>query len=170
MRKLWKFVSLPGLAVAVFLLWLFWPIPNPMEELQEAEEFILYSIDGREESRIIHDNPPIPKLPETFRKYPVLGKVKIDKPEERRKLIAGFKDAVTSKPWIGAKCFWPRHGIRALVNGKTVEYVICFECDQYYRSEKDALRKEFGYLNRDKNVQPVFDKPLTDASIPIAPK
>lgn len=170
MRKLWIGFALLGLVVAAVLLWKYWPIPNPMEELQLAEDFILYSIDGREEDRIKLDKPPIPRLSETFHNYPVYGKVKIDDSEERRKLIAAFKDALSVPGADKVKCFWPRHAIHAVVKGKTVEYVICFQCIQFYRFEKDPPRQTYGVLNSEKSVRPVFDKPLTDAGIPIAPE
>lgn len=168
MRKLKILFSILAITIVAILLWYFWPIPNPMAELQSAEEFILYSIDGRDEYQKKKHESPLPKSTETFHNYPVLGKVKIDQPEERRKLIAAFGDALYWRPSIGAKCFWPRHAIHAVVKGRTVDFVICFECSRFIRTEITTKRNVSGLLNED--AQPVFDKPLTDAGIPIAPK
>jgi hypothetical protein len=63
-----------------------------------------------------------------------------------------------------AKCFWPRHAVRVVDKGQTVDYVICFQCDQ--------LRVHEGSSTRVKPItsepQPVFNKHLKEAGIPLA--
>ena len=51
--------------------------------------------------------------------------------------------------------------------GKTVEYVICFECSRF---EEFIGAKKLRHEPIDPNAQPAFDKPLQDAGVPIAPK
>ena len=50
--------------------------------------------------------------PETFHGYDALG------------------DSLEEPGAALAKCFHPHHGVRAVLNGLTVEWVICFECFQ----------------------------------------
>lgn len=128
--------------------------------LQSAEKFTLFSIDGRRE-------PGTVKAIETFQGYPVLGQVEITDADVRRKLIAAFQDARARRPQLGAKCFWPRHGIRAVQSGRTIEYVICFECFRFSEFVDGAIVRH-DLLSG--SAQLTFDKPLTDAGIPITPK
>jgi hypothetical protein len=65
----------------------------------------------------------------------------------------------------GARCFEPRHGIRATDGKKSVDLVICFECGWVYvfvdNDEKSVQ------LNIKGNLQPALDKVLTDAKVPL---
>ena len=66
-----------------------------------------------------------------------------------------------------AACFNPRHGLRVTRNGKTIDFVICFECFQVkvFGGDKD----EGGFRITD-TPQPSFDKVLRDAKVPLAAK
>jgi hypothetical protein len=138
---------------------------SPLAKLNSPDQLTLYSIDGRDEDRRLKDLEV--KSSETFHGYPVLGKVEVTDPDRRKQLIAALKDAHARRPTDGAKCFWPRHGIRAIEKGQTIEYVVCFECSRF-EEFMGGKKLRHDLLNSD--VQPTFDKPLTEAGIPIAPE
>jgi hypothetical protein len=75
-------------------------------------------------------------------------------------------DGIADKNATPARCFIPRHGIRATHDGKTVELVICFECSQLWVHQGDAK----DWMTIGKEPQSVFDKLLTEAGIELAPK
>ena len=89
------------------------------------DQLTLYSIDGR-------DFPPgqKPKSDETFHDYPVLGKVDVKSAEARRVLMAALQDGLAQSDGTMAHCFWPRHALRIVEKGRTIDYVICFQCLQ----------------------------------------
>jgi hypothetical protein len=134
----------------------------PLADLQAPDKIILFSIDGRDG---LHRGQK--KDVETFSGFPVLGKIEITDAKQREVLIATLKDAIARKPPEVVKCFWPRHGLQVTEKAKTVEYVICFECSRFEEFVGEELLR-YDFLNSD--VQPVFDKPLKDAGIPLAPK
>src|SRR5262249_32971335 len=133
---------------------------DPVASLDAPEQLTLYSIDGR-------DFKPgqEPKAEEKFHDYPVLGKVEIKDAAKLQEIAAALQKGLARSDGTMAKCFWPRHGIRAVKNGRTVDYVICFEC----------LQLEV-YEGSSRNVKPVtsepegvFNKHLEEAGIPLAP-
>ena len=133
---------------------------DPVAGLEAPEQLTLYSIDGldfgpRQE----------PKTDEKFHGYPVLGKIEITDAAKRREIAAALKDGLARSDGKMAKCFWPRHAIRTVANGWTVEYVICFEC--YQLEVHDGNSKSVKPVTRD--PQAVFNKHLKEASIPLAP-
>ena len=68
---------------------------------------------------------------------------------------------------LAAGCFNPRHGNRATRGTGVFDLVICFECfaiSVYVDGERKS-----GFLTSD-SPQPVFDRVLRDARIPLAPK
>jgi hypothetical protein len=104
---------------------------------------------------------PVPFVPPS-----VLGKIVIADAEQRKQVIAALKEGIAQgKGQQMAKCFWPRHGILAMEKGKTVEYVICFECSCF---EEFIGGKRLRHEPIESTAQPVFDKPLQDAGVPIA--
>jgi hypothetical protein len=88
------------------------------------DSMTVYSLDGMYEPK-----PGERPSGEVFHKYPVLGKVDVATPKDRTAILAAIKKGVArgDKEY---KCFWPRHGVRLTQAGKTIEYLICFECHQ----------------------------------------
>lgn len=135
-------------------------------DLNAPERLIIFSLDGRDPPDGGRRGEAVPPAVGEFHGYPVLGRVEILDLDQRKQLIAALKEGIARHP-APAKCFWPRHGIQAVENGKTFEYVICFQCSQF---EEFLAGKRVRQATIDSGVQPEFDKPLTERRIPIAPK
>jgi hypothetical protein len=129
--------------------------------LDKASAFELYSLDPDEEK-----NPR--DKPARLRGWKVLGKTTVKTPGDAgKKLLAALEKALDKGG--GAKCFDPRHAIHAEYEGKTVDLLICFECEWvyvYFDGKKEAAAK----LTIDRAIQPVFDNVLREAKIPLAKK
>ena len=63
-------------------------------------------------------------------------------------------------------CFQPRHGVRATHDGKTADFLICFECApiHIFVGETDEIIYSTG------SPQDTFDGVLTDAGVTIGPR
>lgn len=89
---------------------------------QAPTELFLYSIAGT------FKPGPLPEIHETFHDYPVLGKIAITDPTERKTIMSVLRSSFDGNDDKLASCFWPRHAVRAVENGQTIDYLICFEC------------------------------------------
>ena len=123
--------------------------------LDEAERIDLYSLE------------PVPeKKPEnTLRGWGILGKVRLDDVKARNQVLTALKENVGRG--TGAACFWPRHALRASLQGKTVDVLICFECGWVYVYDED--REERTVVTIDRAARPVFDKILKAAGVALGP-
>ncbi|MBP3957145.1 hypothetical protein J8F10_17920 [Gemmata sp. G18] len=94
----------------------------------------------------------------------LLGKTTV-KGEAAKGLTAALKKGVQDGA-EKADCFTPRHGIRAIHDGKTYDFLICFECRwmYVYTGEKD---KPLMVVISD-SPQEQINKILTDAKIQLA--
>jgi hypothetical protein len=122
--------------------------------LNKAQEFELYSLE------------PYAEGMNKFHGCKVLGKIVVKKGETYTKLLAALNESVGDN---GAKCFDPRHAIRAVHDGKSVDLVICFQCRLVY-VYRDSEEKEIQVQLRDSSAEPVLDQVLKDAGVPLAPK
>ncbi len=97
-----------------------------------VESMTLYSLDG------LHEVDEWDKKPrgeekakgELFHRFPVLGKTEITSAADRSAILAALKRGIAKSDGREAKCFWPRHGLTLVQNGRHIEFVICFECTQ----------------------------------------
>ena len=99
-----------------------------------------------------------------FHDYPILGTVEITGVAQRHEIMMAVNEGIT-KGDIAAACFWPRHAIRTITDGKTVDYVICFHCSQievYSDNPKTAVTAN--------DAMPVLDKYLKAAGITQVPE
>lgn len=94
--------------------------------LNKADTFELYSLDP-ERSRNKKDAGGA-----DFRGWTILGKTAVKDAETRKRLVTALYDGIAKSDGSGARCFDPRHGIRASAEGKSVDLVICFECSWVY--------------------------------------
>lgn len=129
-------------------------VPEFLTPLKTADKVVLYSIDptgSRATTGAIAG-------------YGVLGKTEIKDAHTRSKLALALAGALDKN--AGAKCFDPRHVLRATSGETTVDFVICFECQQMQIWTGSVMRTEF------MNGTPggLFDGLLQDARIPLAPK
>ncbi|MFO0937382.1 MAG: hypothetical protein U0798_12805 [Gemmataceae bacterium] len=162
-----------GHSCYVILLFISWMIllsgftgcsskPLPLAAIEKAESLTLYSIDGRD---YVDRDGEKTKTDETIHGYPVVGKVEIKDAEKRKAIVAALKTGLEQKDTKMAKCFWPRHAIRTVEAGKTIDYVICFECHQLELWAGE--RKTVFPLSDD--PKPTMNKILMDANVTIVP-
>jgi len=123
---------------------------------------------GRIEVLSLDPKRPDEKPIDDFHGYRVLGKTTIDDPATRRKLVVAFKQGVEENGGAVAGCFNPRHGIHVAQDGKTADFVICFECYSIalYESGTPSDRQ----ILTTGSHQPVFDDILEKAGVPLAEK
>lgn len=67
---------------------------------------------------------------EKFHGYRILGEATVDNPETRSRIVRLVYDGIDGNTTTAAGCFDPRHGIRATLDGRSIDLVICFECLQ----------------------------------------
>jgi hypothetical protein len=133
-------------------------IPNELQAmLEKAEQFELLSLSP---------DPRQKEGKDTFHDWKVLGKTTVKDADARKKLVAAFKKGVEENKGIAAKCFNPRHGIRVTHDGKTADFVICFECYQVKAFAGDQ-KSDFLITN---SPQSAFDAVLKEAKVPLPEK
>ena len=126
--------------------------------LLHNDRIILYSldIDGFWRSQ---------KRSESFEGYPVFGYVEITDAQTKSALLASFLDGV-ARGNAQTLCFNPRHGLRAIRNGKTVDFVICFHCVQM--QVFDGKTENPPYVSISNTPKQFFNDLLTRNHIEIA--
>jgi hypothetical protein len=125
--------------------------------LEKSDRVELYSLE-----------PVEAKEGETLHGWKVLGKTVI-KDKTRKAVLDALAKGIADPGKGGAKCFDPRHAIRASHGGKSVDLVICFECGWVYVFP-DGKGQAVARVETDTIFQPVFDKALKDAGVPLAKK
>jgi hypothetical protein len=137
------------------------PLNHALVDLEDAETFDLLSLDPHPgEPR----NSPIQRGPGFFHGWEVLGRLAIEKGEGRHELIHEFNRGLCAKDLMGANCFWPRHGIHAVKQGRILDFVICFEC--FWVQTYDNEYENHPALKTSRSPQPLFEKILKDHDIP----
>jgi hypothetical protein len=156
------FITVPSL-IAVGLLticiWTFYS--SPFYPITEDDQITIYSIDGR--PKTIREESP---NGEEFHGCPVLGKVEIRDSKQRRAIIDELRSAYLRRPSQALRCFIPRHAVRVVHDGRTTDFVICFQC--YWFVEHTGTEQKVG-RTISRSAEPFFNKLLTDANIPLAP-
>jgi hypothetical protein len=112
--------------------------------LETSAEITLYALKPQ--------SVPLTSRVEAFHGYPILDRVVL-RGEEKAKLLGKLYTSIAedAEP---ARCFIPRHGIRAVKGDRSVDLVICFECQQV-DSYVDGNR---GGSTISKSSQPYFDE------------
>jgi hypothetical protein len=100
-----------------------------------------------------------------FHSWKILGRTTVKDAETRKKLVASFKKGVEENKGKFAKCFNPRHGIRVTHDGKTADFIICFECSQVWVFVGDKREKDI-LITR--SPESAFDRVLKEANVPLA--
>jgi len=122
-----------------------------------VDSMTVYSLDGTYH-RQKGQKPPA----ETFHGYPVLGKVDIAA-KDRTAILAAVKKGIAQSDGKENNCFWPRHGLRLKQEGKTIEYLICFECLQL----EEFIDGGQAHKPTTRSPAPVLDAQLERAGVPL---
>jgi len=126
---------------------------------ENAQELTVYSLDPGEDKKE-------PDEKKGFHGWKVLGMTTIKDAKTRARIVAAVAKGLDDSDGTAAKCFNPRHGLRATVDGKTSDVVICFECLQMSFHTDDKPKTE----TTTRSPEKVFDEVLTAAGVPLAPK
>ena len=138
--------------------------------LEASPQLTLFSIvPGAEDYDAASNDGKVP----LFHDHWILGQTVIRDPAAKAALLARFYDGFVAPPdprerkQIGFGCFNPRHGLRATLNGKTADLLICFECRQVetYINGKSVSHKNMNAAPAEK-----FNEILTAACVPLSPK
>jgi hypothetical protein len=133
-----------------------------LKVLDAAEKLTVYSLDPQK----IGDKNTV-----RFRSYPVLGTTELSTKDSREQLLAALQKGIKENPGDIAKCFDPRHAIRAVANGKTVDLLVCFRCLQvevYDSADEKSQKIKTVLVSR--SPEPAFDRVLKEANVPLAEK
>ena len=129
--------------------------------LENATKYEVYSLDPG----------PGEGVKDGFHRWKVLGKTTVMAETKRATLLEALSKGVADNKGEAAKCFIPRHGLRATHDGKTIDLVICFECMHVYvyADPKDSEKKSDSFFTTG-SPEEAFDKVLKDAGVPLAKK
>ncbi len=139
--------------------------PGEAGEFAKAGSFELYSLEPLKDGGpgLTYD----PKGPgERLHGWPVLGKTTVSDRPTRRAIVDALSEALGKGK--SATCFYPRHAIRRVSDGKTTDLVICFECGNV-SVYTDGKRTGDGETIKG-SAQPAFDEALRKAGVPLATK
>jgi acyl-CoA thioesterase I len=108
--------------------------------------------------------PEQTKATDNFESYVIPGKVEIVSSEERTAIFAAVQRGIDQGYTHGAfGCFEPHHGVRVRRNGKTYDYVLCFQClnvDEFVDGQFVTER------TMDWTAKDIIDKHLKAAHVP----
>jgi hypothetical protein len=118
----------------------------------------------------IEPTPSFGYAENAFQDHEVFGKTTVTG-AAKTALLASLYNGLASRPrndgleYIGIGCFMPRHGIRAVHKGTTIDLLICFSCMkmQVYEGNKQ-INQEFS----SNEPQPEFNRVLTQANVPLS--
>ena len=139
--------------------------------LEQSPQLTLFSIiPGEEDYDTVSNTKNLPM----FHSHWVLGQTAVSDPDAKAALLASLYDGFVSAPnpnglkQIGTGCFNPRHGIRAELDGQTVDLLVCFECmkfDGYFNNHRFPKQR---FVNSAPSE--TFNRVLTAANVPLSPK
>jgi hypothetical protein len=138
------------------------PLPD------EPDQLVLFSLDGMNARNRTELAEAQARGEEYLYNWPVLGKVQVTDRGKVREILSAIRRAIRN-PDKPANCFFPRHAVRAVKGGETVDVVICFQCRTYAvsRGPGSPLGSTPAISS---DPEPLFDKILTDAGVPLAEK
>ena len=136
------------------------PAPDTLPEkakaiLDQAQSIELYSLDPVESDKT-------PPRDGGLHGWKVLGKTTLTE-NAKQELLTTVTAAIAKKA-NGARCFWPRHAVRAVHEGKTVDLVICYESSWvhvFFDKDQNPTVLTTG------SAQEELNKVLRDAKVPL---
>ena len=144
------------IALLVALVCFFWLRPS-LPVPQDIDTVVLYSIDGR------GIDPPRPRQP-LFRGFPILGEMTLSDSEQST-VLRSINRGMAQFGIGGMACHWPRHGLRIHGTAKTIDYTICFECENIEVFDADTRNRVY----TSSSAQPVLNDLLLRANIELCP-
>lgn len=153
-------IVLMGIAGYFFYSWLnrIYDLPTDPEQMIL---YSLYSLDGGD-----YESGGRPITTETIDRHPVLGKIEIVDRELRQKIMSALqqgRDEHHRGPTPA--CFYPRHAIHILAAGRTIDYIICYQCETIEIIEGN---RKAGTRTTNASLA-VLNNTLKDAGVPLAP-
>lgn len=137
-------------------------LPEDLRAIVEgAEATTLLTLDPRRLPAKPDDEPH-----ERFRRYPVLATAVISEAAEHRRLVEALYEGLKGEGAGPAGCFIPRHGLRFERDGRSVEFLICFQCTRVHVYRPDAEHKVDMLMGP--GVKPVFDEAIKAHELPVA--
>lgn len=143
--------------------------PEAIRILDAPDSFVLYSLHPvpMDFRRSVAPPPPgstnVVQFGEGFHGFEILGKTEISDSIWREELVEAFKKGIHEGKGQPPACFDPRHGIRVVKKGTTVDFVICFECITVMEVVSSTRYLRISYSPRD-----VFNNALKKANLPLA--
>ncbi len=112
-----------------------------------GKKVVVYSLDPKQ------TNTSTGK--DNFNDYPVLSKIEVVDPKLQSELKSALIEGMNQNA-IEAKCFNPRHGLRVSSGLKTIDVVICFECNKL----EVHSTKRVNALSVSNSAEALFDRIL----------
>jgi hypothetical protein len=163
-RLIKQFISIVVVLVLILGILMIWrqernKVPPVVRSiLEEAEHVELISLDPNS----------LGKLKDGYYGWKVVGKLAIENAETRQSVISAVERSI-SQGAPRAACFVPRHAIHARTNdGRKLDLLICFQCNRvevYVNNERQGPD-----LPTSGSSEPILDKVLTDANVPLGPE
>jgi hypothetical protein len=163
---MWRKALLLGACVVVVGIAAFaWHRARGVVVPDDPDEVTLFSIDGMSQRNPLDRDKPTDK--ELLYEFPVLGRVSITDPELQRRVVTAVKQDLNSSKGDRYLCFFPRHVLRVVKAGRTIDFVICFQCNDYH-VYVDGEPAKARTRSVDTSSQELLNKILTDAGVPLA--
>jgi hypothetical protein len=135
------------------------PLPGAAQTaLEQAEKIEVLSLNPAEDEKYRADG---------FHGWPILGRTTVQDGPTRKALVAAVFEGVAHSDGTMYHCFEPRHGLRLTHDGKTYDFVICFECVQMEVYAGDGNRTGVATTGA---AHATLDQILKDAGVPLAQK
>jgi len=131
-------------------------LPSVKKAFENVQEWELYSID--------------PKLTENtvnlLHEHQILGKTTSKDSDLLQKILSELRESDTPS----ACSFNPRHAIRAVIDGRRFDLMICFECSMLFVYIDDNISATNRSITISRTLEPALDEILISAKVPLAPK
>ena len=124
----------------------------------QAGSYTLYRLDGDR-----YPGQPVPEGSELLHGWTILESCIIDSSRDRAVMFKAFEQGREEMRRIGTDhlpdCFQPRHAIRVVVNDRTTDYLICFQCSNFMVWTDD---EQTGGGSTTDSPEKTFDEMLAD--------
>jgi hypothetical protein len=174
-----KWIALGALLLLAMGTWTTIRLRKPRELLAPTSAQIAEVLPG--EARTIFEQSPTLEIlsldpssryrgtvgTRIFHGFLLLGKARLTGEEANQARLSFYDSTVRRRHnQFRAACFNPRHGLRAVYQGRTLDLSLCFHCQNVY-AYIDGKKISSGYTSRE--AQPDFDALLRSHQLPISP-